>query len=135
MGRAGQLMVTGGAVSGDGGLVALRTYTDAYLWPLVGSDVPGALAAEPIRVPLPRSEQGEAISFANDDRRLVIAGEGLPSDVVVVATASFLEPVAAACRRRGAGHRRPRRQARRSPRSSPPRSPPSWRPWWCGSAA
>ena len=47
VGRAGQLMITGGAVSGDGTRLALRTYTDAYVWPLAGSDVPGALAAHP----------------------------------------------------------------------------------------
>ena len=94
VGRAGQLMVTGGAVSGDGALLALRTYTDAYLWRLEGSDIAGALAAEPVRVALPESPQGEAISFADDDRRLVVASEGLPSDVVVVPTQSALEPVA-----------------------------------------
>ena len=32
-------MATGGAVSPDGRLLALRTYTDAYVWPLQGSDV------------------------------------------------------------------------------------------------
>jgi hypothetical protein len=94
VGRAGQLMITGGAVSGDGALLALRTYTDAYLWRLEGSDVPRALAAEPVQVPLPESPQGEAISFAEDDRGLVVASEGLPSDVVVVDTHAALEPVA-----------------------------------------
>jgi hypothetical protein len=93
VGRAGQLLVTGGAVSGDGRLLALRTYTDAYIWPLSGSDVPAALAAEPIRVPLPDSPQGEAIDFAADNRGLVVASEGLPSDVVIVPTESALAPV------------------------------------------
>jgi hypothetical protein len=94
VGRAGQLMVTGGAVSGDGRLMALRTYTDAYLWPLPDSDVAAALEAEPIRVPLPDSPQGEAISFATDNRRVVIASEGSPSAVVVVPTDEPLAPVA-----------------------------------------
>ena len=57
VGRAGQLLVTGGAVSADGQRIALRTYTDAYVWPLSGSDVVGALS-----------------------------GEGLPVDVTVVPT-------------------------------------------------
>ncbi|MGY1619634.1 hypothetical protein ACI797_23080 [Geodermatophilus sp. SYSU D00691] len=96
VGRAGQLMATGGAVSRDGRLLALRTYTDAYVWPLSGSDVPGALAGEPVRVPLPPAPQGEAISFSADDRQLVVAGEGLPGDVTVVPTTAQLEPVAAA---------------------------------------
>ena len=94
VGRAGQLMVTGGAVSGDGRLLALRTYTDAYLWPLAGSDVSAALEAAPVRIPLPASPQGEAISFAADNRGLVIASEGSPTDVVAVSTTEPLAPVA-----------------------------------------
>ena len=50
VGQAGQLLVTGGAVAGDGTRLALRTYTDAYVWPLAGSDVPAALAAAPVRI-------------------------------------------------------------------------------------
>lgn len=84
VGRAGQLMVTGGAISPDGRWIALRTYTDAYVWSLTGSDVAGALAAEPRRVALPEAPQGEAVSFAGDSSALVVAGEGLPSDVTVV---------------------------------------------------
>ncbi|MGY1718905.1 hypothetical protein ACI8AG_07645 [Blastococcus sp. SYSU DS0552] len=84
VGRAGQLLITGGAVAGDGGALALRTYTDAYVWPLSGSDVPGALAGEPVRVALPESPQGEAVSFSADNRALVVASEGLPSAVTVV---------------------------------------------------
>ena len=84
VGRAGQLMVTGGAVSPDERYVALRTYTDAYVWPLVDSDVAGALAGKPRRVALPAAVQGEAVSFTGDSAALVVAGEGLPSDVTVV---------------------------------------------------
>lgn len=84
VGRAGQLMVTGGAVAGDGSRIALRTYTDAYVWPLVGSDVPGALAGTPVRVPLPEEPQGEAISFTADNQQLLVAGEGAPGNVTVV---------------------------------------------------
>jgi len=93
VGQAGQLLVTGGAVARDGTAVALRTYTDAYVWPLTGSDVPAALAAAPVRIPLPDSPQGEAISFSADNRNLVVASEGLPSDVTVVPLAA--ETVAA----------------------------------------
>jgi hypothetical protein len=84
VGRAGQLMVTGGAVSADGSQVALRTYTDAYVWPLSGSDVAGALAGEPVRMALPDAPQGEAISFTADGSGVVVAGEGVPNDVTVV---------------------------------------------------
>ncbi|UOY01628.1 hypothetical protein [Blastococcus sp. PRF04-17] len=54
------------------------------MWPLTGSDVPAALAAEPVRIPLPESPQGEAISFSADNRGLVVASEGLPSAVTIV---------------------------------------------------
>ncbi|WP_245160317.1 hypothetical protein [Blastococcus sp. CT_GayMR20] len=84
VGQAGQLLVTGGAVSADGRHVALRTYTDAYVWPLTGSDIPAALAGQAERIPLPASPQGEAISFSADNATLVVASEGLPSDVTVV---------------------------------------------------
>jgi hypothetical protein len=84
VGRAGQLLVTGGAVSPDGTHLAVRTYTDAYVWALTGSDVVGALATEPVRVALPDSPQGEAISFTADGGALVIASEGTPTDVTVV---------------------------------------------------
>ncbi|RBY85231.1 hypothetical protein DQ240_13240 [Blastococcus sp. TF02A-26] len=84
VGRAGQLLVTGGAVAADGHALALRTYTDAYVWPLVGSDVPAALAGTPVRIPLPESPQGEAISFSADGSALVVASEGVPSAVTVV---------------------------------------------------
>jgi hypothetical protein len=84
VGQAGQLLVTGGAVAADGSRLALRTYTDAYVWPLTGSDVAGALGGTPVRVPLPDAPQGEAISFAADSRTLLVAGEGLPGEVTQV---------------------------------------------------
>ncbi|TFV63189.1 UNVERIFIED_ORG: hypothetical protein E4P37_15285 [Bacillus sp. AZ43] len=84
VGQAGQLLVTGGAVSGDGRHLALRTYTDAYVWPLTGSDVAGALAAPPVRIPLPDSPQGEAVTFAADGAHLLVASESVPSDLTRV---------------------------------------------------
>jgi len=84
VGQAGQLLVTGGAVAADGQHVALRTYTDAYVWPLAGNDLVGALAAAPVRIPLPESPQGEAVSFSADGQNLLVASEGLPSDLTRV---------------------------------------------------
>jgi hypothetical protein len=86
-------------VAKDGSAIALRTYTDAYVWPLSGSDVPTALTAAPVRIPLPDSPQGEAISFTTDSRSLVVASEGLPSDLTVVPLAP--EAVAALAPARG----------------------------------
>ena len=84
VGPAGQVLITGGAISADGRRLALRTYTDAYVWPLSGSDVLAALMGAPQRIPLPPSPQGEAISFTADGRALVVASEQLPSAVTEV---------------------------------------------------
>jgi hypothetical protein len=84
VGRASQLLITGGAVAADGSHLAVRTYTDAYVWPLAGADVVGALATPPARVALPASPQGEAISFTSDSAALLVASEGTPSAVTVV---------------------------------------------------
>jgi hypothetical protein len=105
VGRAGQLMVTGGAVSADGQRIALRTYTDAYVWPLTGSDVVGALHAAPVRVALPDSPQGEAITFGANGRDLLVSGEGLPA-VVTVVPAQVAAPAAAATGPDGSGRGR-----------------------------
>lgn len=95
VGRAGQLLVTGGAVARDGSHIALRTYTDAYVWPLAGSDVPAALAAEPVRIALPDAPQGEAVSFTADGSALLVAGEGVPGDVTLVPIPAASAPAAA----------------------------------------
>src|SRR3954451_7787729 len=89
-------MATGGAVARDGRHLAVRTYTDAYVWPLTGSDVAGALAGRPVRVPLPDSPQGEAISFTADSRQLVVGSEGSPSALTVVPVPAAAAPAVAA---------------------------------------
>lgn len=59
-------VVTGAAMSHDGRVAALRTYTDAYLFPVPDGDLAGALEGEPVRVPLPNEPQGEAVAFTSD---------------------------------------------------------------------
>jgi hypothetical protein len=98
VGVVGQLMITGGAISTDGRHLALRTYTDAYVWPLSGSDVVAALMGAPQRIPLPPSPQGEAISFSADSRALVVASEQLPSAITQVALPVPVSGKAAAAR-------------------------------------
>ncbi|GLZ45202.1 hypothetical protein Acsp06_13870 [Actinomycetospora sp. NBRC 106375] len=70
---------TGGALSADGRVVALRTYTDAWLYPAprgtgTAEDVVAALRTAPVRVPLPAEAQGEALAFAPDGM-LLATGE------------------------------------------------------------
>jgi hypothetical protein len=72
--KTGSVTITGGAVSPDGKVVALRTYTDAYLYPAPDGNVVKALTAEPVRVPLPNEAQGEAIAFARNGTLLSAPG-------------------------------------------------------------
>ncbi|AKE89838.1 hypothetical protein [Rhodococcus aetherivorans] len=64
VGGASSALVTGGAVSADGTVAAVRTYTDVYLFHAPDGDVAAALAAGPaLRVPVPHEPQGEAVAF------------------------------------------------------------------------
>jgi hypothetical protein len=85
VGTAGQVVVTGGAVSPDGRSVALRTYTDAYVWTVSGGDVVGALkSGDRKRIALPPTAQGEGLAFAADGRSLLTSTEKLPGPVHVI---------------------------------------------------
>lgn len=70
IGGFGSRTVTGGAISADGRVVALRTYTDAWLFPVPADQPDGdpaaALRGTPVRVPLPDEPQGEALAFTRD---------------------------------------------------------------------
>lgn len=89
IGGTGSVTITGGAISRDGAVVALRTYTDAYLYPAPDGDVVAALARKPVRVPLPNEQQGEAIAF-EPDGTLLSAGEGIGQKVRALAGATRL---------------------------------------------
>jgi hypothetical protein len=88
-GIVGSVTVTGAAASQDGTAIALRTYTDAYLFPVKDDDVVGAFSAKPVRVPLPNEAQGEAIAF-QPDGSLLSASEGVGQPVRSVAGAARL---------------------------------------------
>jgi len=67
IGSLGSFTVTGGATSADRSVVAVRTYTDAWLYRVPASgDLVAALQGNPVRVPLPDEPQGEAIAFRPD---------------------------------------------------------------------
>ncbi|MFC5948375.1 esterase-like activity of phytase family protein, partial [Pseudonocardia lutea] len=67
IGTLGAFTVTGGATSADRGVVALRTYTDAWLYRVPPSgDLVAALQGTPLQVPLPDEPQGEALAFLAD---------------------------------------------------------------------
>ncbi len=81
-GVVGELTATGASISPDGSLLAIRTYSDAYLWHLSDGDVAAALRAEPTRVTLPDQPQGESIALTSS--AMLIASEGVGSAVYSV---------------------------------------------------
>jgi hypothetical protein len=88
-GLVGSVVVTGAASLADGSVVALRTYTDAYLFGVPDGDLVAALGRPPVRVPLPNERQGEAIAF-EPDGALVSASEGVGQPIRVVSGAADL---------------------------------------------
>ncbi|MFC3894196.1 hypothetical protein ACFOWZ_22185 [Lentzea rhizosphaerae] len=82
-------LVTGAASTADGSVIALRTYTDAYLFPVPDGDLAKALSGDPVRVPLPNESQGEAIAF-DPDGTLLSASEGVGTPIRAVAGAAAL---------------------------------------------
>jgi hypothetical protein len=89
-GGLASVLITGGAVSHDGKVVALRTYTDAYLFSAPDGDVERALKGKPTRIPLPDEPQGEAIAF-EPNGALLSGSEGL-APIMVVDNAVTLAP-------------------------------------------
>ena len=91
LGLFGRGLVTGGALSVDGRVAAVRTYTDAWLYPVTGGtadDVVAGLRRTLVGVPLPGEPQGEAIAFTADGT-LLSAGEAGRSRSGGTATASL----------------------------------------------
>ncbi|MCR6488072.1 esterase-like activity of phytase family protein [Amycolatopsis sp. OK19-0408] len=89
VGSIGSVLVTGGASTADGSVVALRTYTDAYLYPAPDGDVLAALQRTPVRVPLAGEKQGESIAF-DPDGTLLSGSEGVGQPIRAVKGAAAL---------------------------------------------
>jgi hypothetical protein len=89
VGSIGSVLVTGGASTADGKVVALRTYTDAYLYAAPDGDVLAALQRNPVRIPLPGEKQGEAIAF-DPDGTLLSGSEGVGQPLRAVRGAAAL---------------------------------------------
>ncbi|MET0187384.1 MAG: hypothetical protein ABW212_00195 [Pseudonocardia sediminis] len=108
LGGIGTRTVTGAALSPatatGGRALALRTYTDAWLFPLrdgASADaIVAALTGAPVRIPLPDEPQGEAVSLTGDGtlRSGSEARSGRPAGIRPVpgAVAAALAPGAAA---------------------------------------
>ncbi|WP_229074656.1 hypothetical protein [Actinoplanes sp. DH11] len=76
-GFAGRLVITGAAVSSDGGRVVLRSYADAFEFDVAQGDVVAALTEGSARtVALPDEPQGESIAYQPDGSALLTVSEG-----------------------------------------------------------
>lgn len=89
VGGVGSTLITGAALARDGSVLAVRTYTDAYLYPVDDGDLPAALERQPVRIPLPDEEQGESLAFT-DGGDLLSVSEGAGSPLHVVPDAAAL---------------------------------------------
>ncbi|MEO9139561.1 MAG: hypothetical protein ABI345_10895 [Jatrophihabitans sp.] len=81
-GLIGQVTATGASLSSDGAVLAIRTYTDAYVWRVENADIAAALRARPLRIPLPQQPQGEGVAVAPGE--LVVDSEGVDEAVYAV---------------------------------------------------
>jgi hypothetical protein len=75
-GLAGQLSVTGAAMSPDRRRMVVRTYADAYEFDLSGGNVIAALTSGSPRItPLPDEPQGESITYTPDGAAFVTVSD------------------------------------------------------------
>ena len=81
-GLPGQLVATSAAIDADATVFAVRTYADAWVWPLAGGGVGAALRRKPTVVPLPRQPQGEGLTVSAG--RLIVDSEHVHSAVYAV---------------------------------------------------
>ncbi len=126
VGGIGSRLVTGAALSADGTVAAVRTYTDAWLFPVSGGDLVAAFNQTPARVPLPDEPQGEAVAF-DPDGTLLSGSEtrrGVLGEIRAVAGATAL-----------AGEPGPVAPLPPAPEVAPDPGQPSWLPATLGGAA
>ena len=75
----GTRTITGAAVAPSGTYITLRTYVNAWEFSAPDGDLASALVeARPRRVELPRTTQGEAITYTPDGGELLTTGEEVP---------------------------------------------------------
>jgi hypothetical protein len=68
---------TGGDISRDGALIAIRTYASVFIWPREdGQSIAEALAGTPCEAPSAYEAQGEAIAFTPDGDGYYTVSEG-----------------------------------------------------------
>lgn len=71
------LTTTGGAIAPDRSRLVIRTYLEAFEWELGDRTLADALGTPPIRIELPTTRQGEAITYTADSVALLTSSEGI----------------------------------------------------------
>jgi hypothetical protein len=75
-GITGRLVLTGGATAPDGTKVALRTYADAFEFPVADGDVIAAITTgTAVNTALPDEPQGESLAYTADGSSLLTVSE------------------------------------------------------------
>ncbi len=70
-------LATGGEISRDGSIIAIRSYTTAFVWKReAGETVAAALARAPCEYPMIGEPQGESLAFVPDGSGYVTLSEG-----------------------------------------------------------
>ena len=82
-GPESRLQTTGGDISRDGRRIVIRTYVEAFEWN-ISKGLAAGLKRTPLRIPLPRTNQGEAIAYTRDGRSLVTTTEQVPAPVHLI---------------------------------------------------
>ncbi len=67
---------TGGEISPDGSITAIRTYGTIWLWQRDGNSIAASFAQAPCEAPSAVETQGEAIAFRSDGRGYFTVSEG-----------------------------------------------------------
>jgi hypothetical protein len=75
------LQTTGGDIAPDRSRLVVRTYREAFEWRLGVLPIGAAFDAEPLRIPLPGTELGEAITYSADSNDLFTSSEGRSAPV------------------------------------------------------
>lgn len=74
----GNPMPTSASISRDGSAILVRTYSSVFLFArAAGESLPSALSRAPRELTAPAEQQGEAISFVDQDRAFLTISEGV----------------------------------------------------------
>lgn len=75
---------TGGDIAADRSRLVVRTYIEAFEWPLGERTLAEAVAQTPLRIPLPSARQGEAATYSRSGDAILVSSEGTSAPVHIL---------------------------------------------------